>query len=287
MRPVVIDCNNLCHIAMHSMGDLSYRDMQTGVVFGFFLKLQKIANDFKSTNFVMCWDSRRSIRQKVYPDYKRKRIEQRAEMTEEEKQKYMAMVRQVRELRTEILPRLGFRNNFLRPGYESDDLMAWLVMNNEKNWLMVSADNDMYQCLDHCDIFNPQTKKAITRLSFGKKYQISPRQWPMAKAIGGCDTDNVQGVQGVGDPKKETSMALKFLRGELKESGVVYKRIVDSTEVINRNLELVHLPYWDFKPLRKLRANKFDAGEFRVFFDDKHFRSFLRDMKKWEIFFKE
>lgn len=293
MRPIVVDCNNLCHIALHTMGDLSYREEATGVVFGFFRSLLTIANKFQSQNFYLCWDSRWSIRQKIYPEYKMKRIERKKEMTEVERRKYFSMVAQAKELHTEILPRLGFNNNFLRAGFESDDLMAYIVFNYdndpyvdplEDKWLMVTADNDMYQCLDHCDIYNPQTKKMMDGTAFRKKYQISPRQWAMAKAIGGCSSDNVAGVQGVGDPKSPSSMALKFLRGELKPESKVYKRIEASTDIINRNLELVSLPLHGLRT-PGLNANSFDARDFREFFDDKHFVSFLRDMKKWEVFF--
>ena len=285
-RPVLLDCNNICHIAMHSMGDLSHREMRTGVIFGFFLKLLAVAREFETHGFVMCWDSRRSIRQKHFPDYKRKRREARREMTSDEEYRYLSMVEQTQQLREDILPQLGFKNNFIQTGYESDDLMAYIVKaNRDLNWLMVTSDNDMYQCLDYCDIYNPQTKKAINRNSFERKYGITPRQWVQAKAIGGCDSDNVPGVEGVADPKRETSKALKYIRGELTK-GKIFDRIEASDDLIDRNIALVALPLSGVNGMRlRLAECRFDRGDFRAVFDEYGFQSFLRDFNKWEMFF--
>lgn len=286
MRPIIIDSHNLCYMALHTMGDLSYREMSTGVVFGFFRILLTIAKKFNSRGFVFCWDSRHSIREKHYPDYKKKRNDSRKEMSEHERAQYFSMLAQREQLRKEILPRLGFKNNFVQAGYESDDLMAYLVKaNKDLDWLMVTADNDMYQCLDRCDIYNPQTKKIFTRSDFEAKYNIEPWQWAYAKAIGGCDSDGVAGVKGVADPKKETSKALKYIRGELTK-GVVFDRIENAHAIINRNIGLVTLPMGGLNPmLMRLAECVHNPGEFRVFFDDYNFRSFLREFDKWQIFF--
>jgi 5'-3' exonuclease len=207
-------------------------------------------------------------------------------MTEEERKRYMSMAEQIKQLRTEILPGLGFKNNFLQSGYESDDLMAYIVKaNKDADWLMVTSDNDMYQCLEYCDIYNPQTKKVINAYSFVEKYRIQPHQWVQAKAIGGCDSDNVPGVPGVSDPKRETSKALKYIRGELTK-GKIFERIESSYNLIDRNIALVALPLAQLDTSRLTVSDcAFDAGEFRYTFEYLGFSSFMRDFDKWEVFF--
>lgn len=284
MRPVLIDSNNLCYMALHSTGELSYRDMQTGVVFGFFRILLSLANAHTTNRFHFCWDSRRSVRRLKYPDYKKKRRDSRNEMTEKERERYFSMVKQARAIRTEILPRLGFNNNFLQAGYESDDIMAEIVKRHRDKWLMVTADNDMYQCLDFCDIYNPQTKKTMTAKAFKKKYGIKPNQWAQAKAIGGCDSDGVQGVVGVADPKSPTSKALKYIQGTLSK-GKIFDRIEESDEMIDHNLKLVALPMAGTKEIQ-LQDDDLELREeeMEVLFDELGFRLFLREFDKWHIF---
>lgn len=284
MRQILVDCNTLLYAAMHSMGDLSHKEMRTGVMFGFFLKLLSIAREFESNYFVFCWDSKHSVRRKEYPNYKRKRRESRAEATPQEEARYLSMIEQSVRLRKEILPELGFKNSFLQAGYESDDLMAYIVQAYIGDWLMITSDNDMYQCLAYCDIYSPQTKKLMTEDIFKQKYKIETHQWAYAKAIGGCDGDNVIGIEGVSDPKRESSKALKYIRGELTK-GKIFERIVaHMLDIVAPNQKLVSLPFPGVNHM-ELQQCTFNKADFRVVFDDLGFQSFLRDFSKWEIFF--
>ena len=108
----------------------------------------------------------------------------------------------------------------------------------------------------------------------------------MAKAIGGCSTDNVEGIQGVSDPKKKTSKALKYLRGEITK-GIIYDRITskEGEAIINRNLPIVTVPYREDVMKRMIRRrDNFSRKKFVRVFNEYHFRSFLKPdyMKRWE-----
>lgn len=286
---ILVDVSTLIYAAFYTYGTLSYHGQPTGIIYGFLKKVLMLAKKLKSTNFIFCYDAGVSHRHWLSGIYKANREATRLALTEEEKEQRGEMLDQSVTLRRRILPYLGFNNNYIQPYYEADDLLAhWILRykDSKKKVIMVTTDADMYQCLNHCSIYNPATKKLFTRKHFIKKYGIKPDQWPLAKAIGGCSGDNVIGVDGVSDPKSPTSKALKYIRGELTK-GIIYDRIKGSEDQIKLNLKLVSLPF-DYKMGRMIiRRSKFSKRRFIKTFDKYHFKSFLDGdkFKEWEKVF--
>jgi len=234
MKRLIIDSNNLGYAAHYSVGGLSSDGNRTGVIYGFLKKILFLAETFDTNQFIFCWDSKHNFRKKFYPKYKGNRWKN---LTDEQKKERVIVRQQFKELRRKVLPELGFKNNYVQWGFESDDLMASIVYDNtylkDNDFIMVTSDNDMYQCLNFCSIYNLQKNESFTKDDFIKKYKIMPEQWALAKAIGGCDSDNVKAVNDVADPKKETSRALSYIRGELKK-GIIYNKIKEFEEDIYR-----------------------------------------------------
>lgn len=232
----VIDCNAVCHAAKHSMGSLSYNEKRTGVIFGFIRQMYKLAKEY-GNDFVFCWDSKKSIRkEKYYTEYKENRTSNK---TEADKELDKLTYPQFDLLRTQILPQLGYSNIFMKEGYESDDLIATLF-NKGVDMTIATSDSDLYQLLVEGEvlIYDLSKKKTFTEADFQRRYMIEPYLWAEVKALAGCDTDNVKGIQGVG-----VVTAIKYLKGDLKKSTVAYKRIIESKEIIDRNRKLVSLPF--------------------------------------------
>lgn len=284
---LLIDCSTIVYAAFYTYGTLNYHGKPTGIVYGFMKKILMLAKKFNTTNFILCWDAGVSHRHSIYSQYKAKRIKQRSEMSDDEKEQRNWMLAQSIALNHRWLPYLGFKNNYIRINYEADDLLAYWVdryKDSGKRLIMVTTDSDMFQCLDNCSIFNPSTKKLFTRKLFIKKYGIKPDEWALAKAIGGCEGDNVKGVKGVSDPKKPSSKALKYLKGELTK-GKIYDRIKAASDLIQSNLKLVELPYnMDGMKRMIIRRNKYRRRRFIRVFDKNHFKSFLEKDKfvEWE-----
>jgi len=217
-------------------------------------------------------------------------------MSEMDKKEYESLLIQTMQLGEEILPRMGFRNNFIQLHYEADDLLAYWVnkLKHKKNRvIMVTTDADMFQCLDKCDIWMPSKGgKLFTKKHFEEKFNIKPDQWAMAKAIGGCAGDGVEGIEGVSDPKKASSKALKYLQGKLPK-GVILERIEsrEGKRIIERNFPLVCLPYREDLMKRMIRRrNTFTKRKFIRQFSRQRFMSFLKEknLRKWqEIFLEE
>ena len=239
---LVIDCNAICHAAKYSVRGLSYDEMETGIIYGFMAKLLVLQKQFKAVAIVFAWDSVKSKRKRLFPDYKKKRaIEKKPEDIELDKIAYP----QFKELRRTILPELGFKNIFINTGYEADDIMAKIAFDDgfitcpDCDVVIVTRDNDLLQVLSpHTSMFDPQTKRIMTYGAFVEEYGIQPQEWSEVKAIGGCKSDEVPGVVGVAE-----KTAIKYLQGKMNTKSELYKRIKNSGDIIQRNRALVHLPY--------------------------------------------
>ena len=237
---LVLDVHLLCHRAFHTMKNLSWEGKSTGVIFGFLKTLNFLRDELQTDRVAFCFEHPHLFRKDIYPPYKEKRASQR---TPEERLARRQLSNQIGLLREQYLPKIGFKNIFYFYGYESDDLMARLAERTpvKEETILVTSDSDLYQCLrENISIYSPSAGRMLTKRWFEKKYGIHPAHWARVKAIAGCATDEVKGITRIGE-----LTALKFLRGELKESSAAYKAI-DSARgqaIALRNRCLVRLPY--------------------------------------------
>jgi DNA polymerase-1 len=236
-KTTLIDSNYICYRAKFATGHLQYGNVRTGILFGFFNQLITAAEKTQPDQIVFFWDSKKSKRREIFPDYK---IKRRQERTELEEQEWKTAYAQFNQLRKKILPDLGFNNQFLQSGYESDDLIAQYVFDygNKEDICVVTGDDDLLQLLEYCIIYNPAKESFVDTKKFTEIYGISPSQWSEVKKIAGCNSDCVPGVQGVAE-----KTAIKYLTGDLKTTTKKYQDIVNNGEVIERNHKLVVLPF--------------------------------------------
>ena len=240
---LIIDSNYLCHRAKHSMKGLAHEGAATGVIFGFLKEITYLMDHFQTKYICFCWDLGKGLREDVCSTYKADRKER--DMSEEDIAFEVEFSFQMAKLREEYLYQIGFRNVYAQSGYESDDLMASIAYNLPKgdSAIMVTADQDMYQCIrpSPCPVsmYSPAKKEVMTFEKFTEEYGIIPGIWVHVKALAGCTSDNVKGIQGVGN-----KTAIKYLRGELKQTTKAFKNIKEqSKDMYNKNLPLVKLPY--------------------------------------------
>ena len=282
MKTIVLDCPFLCHRAIHTMNALSFEDEHTGVLFGFLMQMLSFAKEFKTNNIIFCWDSKDSKRKKIYPEYKANRIKE--DITPEEEELKNNGYKQFDALREEILPIMGFKNIHQQKGYEADDIIATTVMYHEKDFVIITADHDMYQLLDFGDMWNPKSKETYTFDNFVKEWSVYPEDWIKIKSYAGCTSDNVSGIVGIGE-----KTAAKYLRKKLKPKSKAYAKMVDQGPgKLKKNEILVELPFpgTTVYPIIKDVLN-FDAFIKQVCYRYS-FDSFLNDTYylKWENFFK-
>jgi len=244
---LIFDVSYLAYRAFHSTGGLSHDGLPTGVLFGVFAEVLRTMERFDCYNPIFCFDVGKPKRRDILPGYKGSR--RKGTMTDEQYEARKELKASLELLREDMLPFIGFRNIFWATGYEADDLIATAVkdMNPDEEAIMVSSDEDLYQLLGpRCLMWNPHKGKPITEKSFEKEYGITPGQWAHVKAMAGCSSDDVPGIQGVG-----TKTAIKWIRRELKP-GKIYDRIL-LNDTWQANMELVRLPFADCPTIKKKR----------------------------------
>lgn len=277
---VLIDSNNIAWIAHHSTGELSYEEKRVGVIYGFLRHLYFFSKELKTNQFVFMFDSKKYFRRIIYPNYKKK-----DKLTEKEYNDRKVCYEQIDQLREEILPKLGFKNVFTKFGYEADDLLAVSAKALKGDKVIVSSDEDLYQLLDDVVfIYKPKSKKKYDKKKFVAEYELDNcAKWVDVKAMAGCTSDNVEGIKGVGE-----KTAIKYINGLLK-SGKALESIKQGTKLIERNRQLVSLPFKGPKQLRlDVSKDELTKKKFMSVFDSLRFNSFMKKQvfEQWTERFK-
>ena len=278
---ILVDANYVCHFIKHGVkGSLTYENVSTEIILGFMLQLQRLARLFESKRFAFAWDSGKSYRKQVFPFYKANRT---VSKDPSDLATSNVIMRQFTVIRTEVLPNLGFQNNFIQTGLEADDIVASIAqMLWEKKVVIVSVDSDLYQVLNQNNLmWNPRTKKKYYMAHFIDDYKIAPFQWANVKAIAGDSTDNIDGVEGVGIVN-----AVKFLRGEMNPDTKRYKAIMNSDQLIERNQKLVKLPYEGTK-IFTIKEDSFRVRDYIRVCETYGFQSLIRKdmLDRWTDLF--
>ncbi len=284
-RYLLIDANFLCHKAKYATGHLSHGNTKTGIMYGVLNQVLKLYEDLEADHVVFCWDSAKSVRKHYFPWYKKKRHDNK---TDEEKEADGKAFIQFEELRTQVLPAFGFRNNFMQTGLEGDDIMArlcWSYLADDGHELVVvTADEDLYQMITQTTwCYNPTKKEHMTYDLFKETYNIPPNHWPWVKQMAGCTTDEIPGVEGIGEV-----YAIKAINRELKENSKKYKSLQtdEARAIMNRNIWLVTLPLMCTERMRVVE-DEFNQREFMKTCKKYGFSSFRREpnLSRWEELF--
>lgn len=284
MKWVLVDLSFLAHRARHATSNLEFEDIPTGVMYGFFEQLYSICKSpaVSSNRVLIFTDSRRSYRSRQFPDYKRKRREQRSE---EERKQISIMYDQVSKLRRNILPAIGFPV-FRQVGLESDDLIAWVakeLTRRKEHGVMITSDGDLYQCISqYVKWYDPARDVVMNTSSFISKKRVIPKKWGRVKAIAGCSSDNVPGLKGIGE-----ASAIKYLLGEMPEHTKKYQVIASSREEIREWGRLTILPHKKTKPI-DFHSPEYDTKAFFRFCEQYHILSYFKPRRReqWVKFFE-
>lgn len=245
-KPVLlIDCSSVFHRLKYAMKDVIEEDPEgPWLADAFMCKLGFFYNKFHSSKFVFCWDSRKSKRKQIYPVYKQK------EYSDEEREFNNKAMLWYRKLRKKILPGFGFMNSFRCTGYEADDVMALCACRAPS--VIISDDDDMLQCItSSVSVYNPGKKKLWNMRTFKKEKGINPSQWDKVKAIAGCRSDNIKGIEGIGEAR-----AISYMCSTLSSS---YTKKIEGDEgqaMIKRNMQLVKLPFDEDMKIDKYKQDQ-------------------------------
>jgi DNA polymerase-1 len=198
----------------------------------FLSNLRDITLKYPTNKIAFCFDSRRNLRKKSLSEYKggREKNEERANL-----------YKMINRLRKKWLPELGFNNVFIQKGYEADDIIASLtelVPGNTKG-VIVSSDHDLYQLLRrNVVMYMPKDRKEYTVEDFKEEWGVDPAMWSTVKSLAGCDSDNIPGIDGVGE-----KTACDWVNNKIPKHHKNYQKILDNCGIVKKNMPLVNLPF--------------------------------------------
>jgi DNA polymerase I len=284
---LLIDGHSLAFRAFYALPVDSFvnRDGQhTNAIHGFISMLILLLQNEKPTHLGVAFDiSRYSFRNREYPEYKGTRGETPAE--------FRGQV----PLLEEALAAMNI-TTITKEDYEADDILATLATRGAAdgyNVLVVSGDRDTIQLVnENITLLYPNARgvselKRYDRDAVVERYGIEPHQYPDVAALVGETSDNLIGVDKVGE-----KTAVKWIKqyggldGILEHAdeikGVVGQNLRDQKENAIRNRRLnrlvtdVELPV----ELHKLEREGINPTAVKEIFDRLQFRTLLDRVMK-------
>ena len=235
---MIIDGNALIHRSFHALPDTikTKKGVITNAVYGFTSFLIKSIRELKPKYVVLTLDEKApTFRHKKFKEYKAKRVKAPDEL--------YAQIPLVRKVATAFNIPI-----FSKSGFEADDLIGTIAKKTEKNIENIIVTGDM----DTLQLINEKTK--VYTMSRGvsdsviyndllvkQKIGVKPSQVIDYKALRGDPSDNIPGVQGVGE-----KTAVELLN-EFKTLNNLYKNIDQNTKQITEKL-IVFLSIKIFPP---------------------------------------
>ncbi len=245
MHYFLIDGYNLCFRCFYAMPELTRQDgFPTGALHAFAASILKLSSIDTPHATAVFFDKGGSDRhRKIYPEYKANR----SEMPE-------PLRLQMPEIKR-LCGLFGFPI-IEENGVEADDLLASSAVKLSQNspiTTIVSADKDFAQLINAKvrQLLPPAPKtqdwQVLDVMGVKNKFGVSPKQIPDFLALVGDAVDNIPGLDGVG-PKT----AAKWIKGYEDLESIIKrydwitpdkfrKMILENTELLRRNLELVTL----------------------------------------------
>jgi len=279
---LIIDGHSLAFRAFYALPVDSFQNREgqhTNAIHGFISMLLNLVANEKPTHLAVAFDiSRYSFRTREYPEYKGTRGETPSEF-----------VGQI-PLLEEALHAMGI-TTVTKEDYEADDILATLATRGAAEGyrvLVVSGDRDAIQMVtDDVTLLYPNARgvselKRYDRDAVFERYGIEPAQYPDIAALVGETSDNLIGIDKVGE-----KTAVKWITqyGSLDEvlahadeiKGVVGEKLREQQDRAVRNRKLNHLLTDVALPVGPddLARRPLDEAKVREVFDKLQFRTLL------------
>jgi DNA polymerase I len=229
-RLVIIDGKSVFYRGYYAMPNLSTKDgTPTGGVYGFAVMALEVVKKLKPDYVCVAWDKAKTnirARRALYPAYKANRKPAPPD--------FYAQIPVLQDL----LQSLGWPL-YEADDYEADDLMGAFAKQAGKQGIesfLVTSDLDVLQLINpHTHIYT--LKKGLSSIelfneaSFTEKYGVDAHQWVDVKALKGDASDNIPGVDGIGE-----KTALELIEKYKTLSGV-YEHLDELKPALRAKLE--------------------------------------------------
>lgn len=190
---VLIDGNSLINRAFYANPPMMTKNgVSTGAIFGFINMFLKAVGDIKPDYLAVAFDVKEpTFRHDIYKEYKGTRKPMPDELRPQ--------IPLLKELLTEMNVKI-----YEKPGWEADDIIGTIAKSTKIQTFIITGDRDSFQLVDD-ETTVYFTRRGITDIdvvdigSFKEKTGITPAQVTDLKALMGDSSDNIPGVQSVGE----------------------------------------------------------------------------------------
>lgn len=235
-RLVLIDTQNFFHRAFYAYPTAltTSEGEPINAVYGFASMLVALVDELRPTHLAVADESGKEpvFRQIEFPEYKATRIPKSPE-------EQAAFDSQLPKL-NELLAAAGIPH-LLAEGFEADDVIGTIARQATSSKLradeviVASNDRDLMQLIGRRVCFylpavGKQKAKLYSEKEFLEEYGFKPAQLVEYKALRGDSSDNIPGVQGIGE-KTAAELVKKY--GTVEE---IYKHILEIRPTIARKL---------------------------------------------------
>lgn len=234
---LLIDGTNLCFREFFAQKQLSFRGINTNVIFGLFRSFIYFNKMWPDHLRIIAWEggytrrleeSKRGVElglcPETYKENRRRRISDNCSSSID----LDPLFAQMDVLRSEGID-LTKTLQVCVKGYEADDVLnTYADYSNRHNGdaIIVSSDQDFYQCIsDNVRVFDARLNKMLTKEKFIEDYGYKPHLWLDKGAIEGEvgeSKDNIFGVDGWG-PKIASKYVKEFGNCDSIRSGILAK----------------------------------------------------------------
>ena len=259
---LALDFNNVLYSHYYAPKLTNSKGNPVQAIKGFMFRMKNLREMFNPDYIVIAHDVSRmkTFRRKLYPQYKANRKKTDPDFTFQAGQ----------TLR--LLSLLGFPL-LSHEEYEADDVLGMVSRLGDElkmNTILVSADKDLYQLVtDRTVVWSFRDNQLIDKQYMLEHYRLTPNQWVDFKILKGDKSDNIIGIEGIGD-----KTALQLIQGfhsipELynnitKLSRSLQLKLLDGRDVLQLTRTLVTI-VTDYK-LLNLSEDSFKRKE--VFMDE-------------------
>ena len=217
INTLLIDGEGLLKQGFHGAKQIQSKNGSIGTIYHFVNTIKRFYQDFGITKVVVFWEGENSkaYRQAYYPYYKSNRNQK---VSIDEKHDLDRQRMRIKQYLEEL-----FIRQVEIDGCEADDGIAYYTKNSPKeNKIIYTNDRDLLQLIDDgTKVYLYGKKVVINKLNFMNYFDYHYENVGLIKMIAGDTSDNISGLEGIGE-----GTVLKLFP-ELKKGGKTKEWIVE------------------------------------------------------------
>ena len=229
-----------------------------GGISGTLLSIGHAIKNIQPTRVVIVFDGKNGSakRRQLYPEYKANRKFKIRLNRSEEVDKQDNQLEQLLKL-TEYFSVMPF-TVIVADHTEADDAIAYIAADylkeKDSQVYIMSSDKDFYQLVnERVHIWSPTKKRFYYAEDVHAEYGIHPQNFALYRSLLGDKSDNIGGIDGIGsktvlnrfsiltEDRQVTTQDLMDFAAKQNPKIKIYKQLLDSKQIVDRNLQLMQL----------------------------------------------